>query len=270
METVIGLVTDLHFGPEAGFGGKLRKLTRQAPALAKDFVRHMNEVVHPHFVVNLGDDIEDESVEADRDRYRACVDLLSKVRAPLVNVAGNHDTINLSPSDLLEVWGKPEASRLYDSFDHGEHHFVVLHTVERKDVDVSIDEAQLRWLAEDLERASRPTIVFMHHGAADQDLRGNRWFEGLPHICLVKERRELRRILREHGDVLAVFNGHLHWNHVDVVDGIPFVTLQSLIENLDEDAPGRAAAAHAVVRIDGRRVLVEIQGQERARYQFDR
>ena len=43
---------------------------------------------------------------------------------------------------------------------------------------------------------------------------------------------------------------------VDVIDGLPFVTVQSLIENLDEDAPGRAAAAHAVVRIDERRTVV--------------
>ncbi len=81
----------------------------------------------------------------------------------------------------------------------------------------------------------------MHHSAADQDLRGNRWFEGSPHLCLVRERRAMRRLFEEHG-VLAVFNGHLHWNHLDVIRGIPYVTLQSLIENLDDDAPGRAAA----------------------------
>ena len=48
----------------------------------------------------------------------------------------------------------------------------------------------------------------------------------------------------------AVFNGHLHWNHLDVIAGIPYVTVQSLIENLDDDAPGRAAAAHAVVHAE--------------------
>jgi hypothetical protein len=110
----------------------------------------------------------------------------------------------------------------------------------------------------------------MHHSAADQDLRGNRWFEGRPHLCLIRERRELRRILHASDRVLAVFNGHLHWNHLDVIGGLPFVTLQSLIENLDDDAPGRPAAAHAIVRLRKRRVVVEIEGAERARYQFDR
>jgi Icc protein len=42
-----------------------------------------------------------------------------------------------------------------------------------------------------------------------------------------------------------------------------------LIENLDDDAPGRAVAAHAVVRASKKRIVVEVMGAERARYQFD-
>jgi predicted phosphodiesterase len=250
VELTLALISDLHFGPEASFAGKLRKLTRSGPALTKSFVSRMNETVRPDLVINLGDDIEDEDLEADRKRYRACIDLLRGARAELVNVAGNHDTAHQSPEDLLSAWERPDLQALHYSFDRGGHHFIVLHTRERKDVDVTVGEAQLRWLAADLAATRLPTVVLMHHSAADQDLRGNRWFEGSPHICLVQERRALRSIL-------------------DVVDGLPFVTLQSLIENLDEDAPGRPAAAHAVVRLSERRVVVEIEGAERARYQFD-
>ena len=62
--------SDLHFGKEAGFDGKLRKLTTEAPRLTRAFVDRMNDVVHPDLVFNLGDDIEDESREADLARYR--------------------------------------------------------------------------------------------------------------------------------------------------------------------------------------------------------
>jgi len=265
----LGLITDLHFGPEAGFAGKLRKLTRSAPSLTKAFVTRMNDVVHPDLVVNLGDDIEDENHDADLARYEACVNLLRTTRAELVNVAGNHDTAHLTPAELLAVWKRPDLDQLYHSFDRGGFHFIVLHTRERKDKDVTVGEEQLRWLHDDLTHTSLPTVVLMHHSAADQDLRGNRWFEGSPHICLVEERRALRTILRESNRVRAVFNGHLHWNHLDLVDGIPFVTLQSLIENLDEDAPGRAAAAHAIVHLEPTRVVVKIEGAERATYQFE-
>ncbi len=264
----LALVTDIHFGPEAQFGGKLRKLTAHAGELLRAFVARMNREVRPDLVVNLGDDIEDESLEADRARYAECQAILGGLEAEVVNVAGNHDTVHLGADDLLRAWGRPAGGELYTSFDRRGFHVVVLHTRERKDHDVSVGEAQLAWLAEDLAAHPEPVIALMHHSVADQDLTGNRWFEGAPHICLVRERRKVRALFEAHGDVRAVFNGHLHWNHLDVLGGVPYVTVQSLIENLDDDAPGRAAAAHAVVRASASRVVVEVEGAERARYQF--
>ena len=271
----LALVSDLHFGPEARFQGKLRKLTHHAAALTRAFVARMNDEVKPDLVVNLGDDIEDESPELDRARYAECIGILKGLDCEVVHVAGNHDTAHLSAAELRAIWGDraeaaPEPDRLHHSFDRAGLHLVVLHTRERKDHDVSVGEEQLAWLERDLAATTLPTLVFMHHGAADQDLAGNRWFDGSPHICLVRERRALRAIFEASGRVLAVFNGHLHWNHLDLVGGVPYVTLQSLVENLDDDAPGRPAAAHAVVRVHPKRVVVEVEGAERARYQFSR
>ncbi len=50
------------------------------------------------------------------------------------------------------------------------------------------------------------------------------------------ERRALQRVVAEAPRVVAVFNGHVHWNHFDVISGVPYITLQSLIENLDRGA----------------------------------
>lgn len=270
MAFTVALISDLHLGPEARFGGGLRKLTAEAPALASGFVARMNDVVRPDLVVDLGDDIEDESPGADRARYVEAVSVLGRCRAEVVHVAGNHDTINLGAGDLLTVWGRDSSGELYSSFDRGPLHFVVLHTRERKDLDVTVGEVQLAWLADDLRRHAGPTVVLMHHSAAEQDLCGNRWFEGSPQLCLVQERRALRALFEQHGQVRAVFNGHLHWNHLDVIGGLGYVTLQSLIENLDDDAPGRPAAAYAVARISDERIVVEVEGVERARYQLER
>jgi calcineurin-like phosphoesterase family protein len=264
----LGVITDVHFGPEAHFGGKLRKLTAQAPALVKSFATRMRDVVRPDLVVNLGDCIEDESREIDLKRYRACLDVLRGAKRELVHVAGNHDRINLTDEDLRAAWGTDGG--LFRSFDHGGIHVVVLATHETTDVDVRIDDGQLAWLDHDLASTRLPTIVLMHHSAADQDLVGQRWFEDSPHLCLVQELSRLRTILGKHGRTMLVLNGHLHWNHLAVIDGIPYVTLQSLIENLDDDAPGRAAAAHAVVTLDPPHVHVQIEGLEPARYQFTR
>lgn len=267
MPLTMALISDLHFGPEARFGGKLRKLTHHAARLTEEFVARVNAEIRPDMVVNLGDDIEDESREADLARYAECQAILRKANAKLVNVAGNHDTIHMNREDLVRMWGRE--GQLHYSFDEGDFHFSVLHTIERKDVDVRIPGAQLDWLREDLRQTRLPTIVLMHHSASEQDTRGSRWFEGRAHLALVVERAGLRRILEESGKVKAVFNGHLHRNHCDVIRGIPYVTLQSLIENLDDDAPGRPAAAHAVVQVDPSRIVVRVDGNDPARYQFE-
>jgi Icc protein len=266
-ELTIGIVTDLHFGPEARFHGKLRKMTHQAGDLARDFVRHMNEEVRPDLVVNLGDDIEDESREADLIRYGECQAILRGAHAQLVNVAGNHDMIHLNRDDLGQFWQR--RGPLYYAFDRGGWHFVVLHTIERQEVEIRVPEPQLEWLRADLAAGNARTVVLMHHSASEQSLDDSRWWPGRAHLALVKERAELRRIFEESGCVRAVINGHLHWNHLDVIAGIPYVTVQSLIENVDDDAPGRAAASHAIVRLTDRRMIVRVRGNDPARYQVE-
>src|SRR3954453_19343068 len=227
MALVFALVTDLHFGKEAGYDGKLRKLTRRAPELTRAFVDHMNRVVRPSVVFNLGDDIEDESPEADRARYQQCIDILSTCDAPVRHVAGNHDLIHLSEDDLRKAWG--HSGPLYYSFDQQGVHFVVLQTRETKDVSVRVDAPQLAWLTKDLARTKLPAVVLMHHTASEQDVAKNRWFYRAPHLCKIVERRRMRKIIKESGKVVAVFNGHMHWNHFDMCEGIPYITVQSLI-----------------------------------------
>ena len=265
MTLVLGFVTDLHFGPEAAFEGRLRKLSHRAPALAREVVRIMNEEVKPDLFVNLGDDIEDESIEADLSRYAECQAILRGANADLVNVAGNHDTIHLTRADLERSWQREGA--LHYSFDRAGYHFVVLHTFERKDVEVRVPHAQVEWLGDDLAKTSLETIVLVHHPLDEQDFGDSRWFHGRAHLALVAEREEIRRILEASGRVRAVFNGHVHRNHCSVIGGIPYVTLQSLIENLDEDAPGRPAMAYAVATIDDARVSISVRGNDPARYE---
>jgi len=265
MTLTIAAITDVHFGPRVLFRGKLRKLSDQAPTLARQVVRRLNDSVHPDLVLVLGDLIEDESAEIDLRRYAECLESLSDLKSPVRFVAGNHDTINLSDEQIAQAWGR--TGPLHYSFDLGVHHFVVLRTVERRLVDVSLPEEQLAWLREDLAATSRETIVAMHHSVSDQDLSGNPWFDKAPHLALARNRRDVRRVVADSGKVRLVINGHVHWNHVDLHDGIPYVTVQSLIENVDDDAPGRAAAAVAIVGLHDNGLRVTVDGAEPTRYE---
>ncbi|MEO7033083.1 MAG: metallophosphoesterase [Polyangiaceae bacterium] len=261
------LISDEHFGPTAYFQGKLRKLTAHAGEFCKAFVKRMNSEVHPDAVVNLGDVIEDESRTKDLEHYGQFIDILSGLQCPVLHVAGNHDQVNLNDADLCTLWG--HAGPLHYSRDIAGVHFSVLRTIEVTDVAIHLPEEQIGWLEQDLAQTELPSVVLMHHPASEMRLDGNRWFEKRPNVCRVAERRELQRVVSAAPRVVAVFNGHVHWNHFDVISGVPYITLQSLVENLDDDAPGRAAAAHAVVDLDERRLVVRVAGAEPVRYQVE-
>jgi hypothetical protein len=100
-------------------------------------------------------------------------------------------------------------------------------------------------------------------------LETSRWFAHAPHVCRLAERRKLRAVFEKSGRVMAVFNGHVHWNHFDQIGSIPYVTLQSLTENVDDDAPGRPAASWAVCDIDAHRLHVRVAGATPALYQVE-
>lgn len=263
----IALVSDVHFGPLAYFDGKLRKLSHRAADLTAEFVRAAR-AAGAELIVNLGDVVEDESREADHARYAEFTSLLEGSELPVLHVAGNHDQIFLSDADLAGLWGRDGALHYFE--DIGGLRFVVLNTLETKDVCVRLPQAQLDWVAAVLRDSPHPVVVLMHHPAGEMDLRGNRWFERAPHICRVAERRELRNILTRSEKVLCVFNGHAHWNYAEVFEQVPFVTLQSLTENLDDDAPGRPAAAWALCDITKAAVLLEVHGEEPSRLRVPR
>lgn len=262
------LISDVHLGPPAAYQGKLRKLTHLSHGLVQAFAARMQQEPKPDLVINLGDVLEDESPEQDRVRYAQFVELLRGIGKPVMHVAGNHDTINLKPEELCELWGNTN-SPVY-SQDHEGVHFAVLRTIEHRRDRIELPAEQIEWLAQDLASTRLPAIVLMHHPASEMCLEGNRWFDQRPHLCRVVERRALRQVIEASGKVLAVFNGHMHWNHLDVIAGIPYITLQSMSENLDEDAPGRPAAAYAVCDLDAQRLVVSVHGAELLRYQFER
>jgi Icc protein len=264
----IAFISDVHYGPPTWFQGKLAKLTQFADELTLRFVDRMNGEFHPDVVVNLGDVVEDESRELDRERYGRFVEVLSGLDAELVHVAGNHDQYNLTQDDLRKLWG--HTGELHYSRDLGGLHFAVLRTVEHKNTRIELPPEQLAWLEQNLAATALPSIVLMHHPASEMRLEGNRWFEKQPHICRVTERRSLRSVIERSGRVIAVFNGHVHWNHFDVISGIPYITVQSLTENLSDDAPGRPANAWAVCDVDEHRLVITVFGEQPVRYQVER
>lgn len=249
------ILTDIHLGPEGHFHGILRKMNKDAKIFLDDFVEEMNNNVKPEFTVVLGDLVEDDNETNDKDNIGYIVKLLEKLESPVYYVAGNHDLRNVSEKDLAKLF---HYKNLYYSFDSGDLHFIVLFSKVSEDETILISDEQKEWLQKDLNSTDKKCVIFVHHGLADQNLAGNPWFEGRPQFCLVANRKEIRNILSESKKVIAVFNSHLHWDRQDFHDGIPYFTIQSLVEN--ESDKGLASEAHAVVNIIDDKVYVEVKG----------
>src|SRR5262245_53074782 len=173
------LITDVHFGHDTLFEGKLRKMASRADALTRQFVTAMNEVEHPEFVVNLGDVVEDETRENDIDHYTQFTQILSGLQAPVFHVAGNHDTICMTDDDVRQLWGG-HVGPLYYSRDVGGLHLVFLRTHEIKDTAIRMPQEQIDWVEADLRSTELPALVFMHHPASEMRLETSRWFANMP------------------------------------------------------------------------------------------
>lgn len=268
----IGIITDIHLGRDAYYAGQLRKLGHRALALTRDFVARMNEGFRPDLVLQLGDVVQDMTLEEDLVHYERICEVLSGLEAPVYPVAGNHDLIQMSPSQLLGFWRRfhPAAAaqldgeRLYYRFEVGGWEMIVLHSREETGSHVWMDEAQLAWLEATLSGSERPAVVWMHHTLADQDTGESWWFARHPHLALVRERAQARALIERSGRVRAVINGHLHWNRLHTHGGIPYVTIQSPIENFDNASPPAPAGSWGELWLSGSGSRLEVLGRDGA------
>jgi len=254
----IAIISDIHIGPEGYHKGIKRKLTQYSEEFIHSFVQRVNTDIQPDFVVQLGDLIEDVNLSDDLVNFQRGIEAFKSLNQPVHHLIGNHDNRNLSDEKLCELL---ELDHLYYSFDAGDYHFVMLHSKAPVRGGYSfIPDEELIWLQDDLDQTGKATLIFVHHSLADQDLMGNPWFEGLPEQCLVKNRQEVRAILETSGKVLAVINGHLHWNRVDIHSRIPYITVQSLIENFNnDDIP---AGAYAILELDKALLKIDVLGND--------
>ncbi|MBU6455560.1 MAG: metallophosphoesterase [Cyanobacteria bacterium REEB67] len=263
--TKFALIADAHIGPEKMYEGAIRKLSRHSLAYLNELTDEMAKKIQPEFVVQLGDLIEDSHEKSeDVDNYLSGLTHFGRLPMPVLNVVGNHDQVNLSDADLRN-YGKTDS--LFQSCDLGDFHCVVLFSASVAHTDIHIDSAQQEWLAADLAAARKPTLVFLHHPLDEQDLTGNVWFEKYPDYCFVEERAQVRQILANSGKVCAVFNGHVHRNHLATIDGIAYVTVQSLVEKVGE--PDVCSRAYGLVEIANGRLTVDVCGADAARFDVE-
>lgn len=151
----------------------------------------------PALVINLGDLIYGYGILPKRHQWDRYQKVIQSIQPPYYQVPGNHDTYSREARRIYaQRFGK-----FFESFDHGDCHFVLLDNTERGRWGY-MGPAQLDWLKRDLERTRATQVfVFMHFPVWDPDRVTPRahdfWAETLHPLF-----RESR--------VKAVFGGHYH------------------------------------------------------------
>lgn len=267
------IINDLHIGP-ASVGvekGVQRKLMAQGPKILENIISTLNNKENPDFVVNLGDSIEDvNDKEVDIQSFRKFLSMLAKLKMPSYTLIGNHDIRTLNAKEIAKLLGYKE---MYYSFDFKSFHFIALsfdmvgdHTHILKDITARVPSEQLSWLKADLKQTDKPTIVFIHYPLAEDDMKGNFWFEAEPQYALLENREEVRIILETSKKVKAVFSAHQHWNKFHVHNKIPYFTVTSPIENFKNE--GIASETYTIVELNNDAVAVKVIGNESAKFGY--
>ena len=68
----------------------------------------------------------------------------------------------------------------------------------------TISEKDLKWLKYDLNNTKLPILMFCHYGIAEDNMNGNWWFSKDSERALLKNRKQIKEIIKKH-NVLKAF-----------------------------------------------------------------
>jgi predicted phosphodiesterase len=257
-----GILTDIHY---AELVPKNNRYYHEALAKTTECVEFMNQQ-KVAFLLENGDLKDAGKTAAQTLEFLDTIEsVLQKFNGPLYHVLGNHDADKLSKTQFLsriKNTGFVQPLAHY-SFDQGSWHFVVLDanyisTGEHYDSgnfdwkDCNIPADQLEWLKKDLKKNNKPTIVFVHQQLDDIS------FPEAHRIHCVKNSAQIRAILEASGNVPLVFQGHYHNGSFNIINGINYYTLSSIIEGT-----GAGSSSFAIVEID-ENLNIAIKGYQKA------
>jgi HAD superfamily hydrolase (TIGR01450 family) len=230
----LALVTDIHHGPPT----KTKRGDEALPLLHK-FVDFANDW-GADLVIDLGDRISDKDKLTDRRLTADVAGVFQRMSIRHRHLAGNHDLEFMTREDGEELLGTSLTS---ESEDINGFHLVFWQAgvkYDRQD-GFKLTDGDIQWLADDLAATDLPAIVFSHVPLDGALMTGNFYFEANQHCAQYRETPKIRRVLREAGNVVLCVAGHVHWNKANSVDGIPYLSLQSLTESFTT-APAPAGA----------------------------
>ncbi|MBR3134296.1 MAG: metallophosphoesterase [Clostridia bacterium] len=233
--------SDVHYLDRKYHG--TRKLTDYCLPLLDELIDRINNEIKPDVCICLGDIIQDTlNHDDDIKNMKFIWKKLNEIEVPFYTCIGNHDLKMMkSRKEVEEILGYDNANF---SVDIEGYHLILLSTEVRNELGHEhggifktqfMSEKDIEWLEKDVKKTSKPTILFTHYGLAEDDFKGNYWFEEDHDGALLKNRDAIKRIIRENDNIIGVFTGHQHWSKQILEDDVQYNIVGSLIENINDD-----------------------------------
>ena len=260
-------VTDIHNHQK----NKANKIGSEALRLVGKLIRNINEkppAKRPLFLAELGDRIiasgrkDKKGPVTDAFHQGQLTALFNTLAVPLISVDGNHDRLHLPPANVSTV-----------------HEFDGV-TVIAWDPDVNITKPDgltastddMKWLEDALAGAQWPCIV-LSHVPLDNDSQDDENAKKLHEhaFSFYREGPEIRKILESSGKVALCINGHRHCERQRPINGIWYLTLQSLVQNhrKNDAYTGKPTSNYYDFDMDDNRIKVTKHGKGNRTFTLD-
>ncbi|MCY4781728.1 metallophosphoesterase [Sphingobacterium sp. UT-1RO-CII-1] len=201
-----GVISDLHYD-----------LMHDADERASQFINEMNRQ-QPDFIIQLGDFC------VPKPENLKLMEIWNQFKGDKHHVLGNHDTDGgFTTTEALQFWNSPAA---YYSFDKNNMHFIILNGNEKPTGSTlqgyprHIDEKQLTWLKEDLQKTKLRTVIFCHQAFDNTD-------NGLENGMQLRYLFEQINKEAGYSKVILVLSGHHHSNYHNHINNIHYVQINS-------------------------------------------
>ena len=223
----IAFVADVHHGKDV-----MTKKSSQGLRLLAGFAAFV-AAGDAEIVVDLGDRISDENHDRDLVLEREVAEGFAAIPRPVHHINGNHDRDFISVAENEAILGQKLGHAVVDL---GAWKVILWRAdthIHRRPEGSSfqLGDGDLDWLAATLAAAEKPCVLATHVPLSGQSQRSNYYFHNNVGIASYPELDAIQAVLRTARVPLVCISGHVHWNSVVTVDGIPHITLQSLTES---------------------------------------
>lgn len=245
----IGVITDIHCGPQADSGPDVRDVVAA-------FVKRANEA-RVDLLLDLGDRIDDVDRTTDLAVTAELAEIFRAFPGPRVHLRGNHDVVNLTDEDHLRLFGQLPGNRVVEC--DGVRVVVWEPSVQfSRSSGFPVVGENLDWLTMTLAGDERPAIIVSHIPVSGAAMTGNYYFANNADFATYPDHAAIREAVEATGRAALWLSGHVHWNSVTTTGNIWHLTVQSPSEKFTTMPD--AAASFALLDIGNGAARLEVFG----------